>query len=427
MTQTIFRTLKWALGLIAAGAMFAIATADTPSHASPMARIQRRTTAEAATAVNAVGELTYSTDEPGAATLRVGTSDCGTVVVSDPCAIHIAPRRKLLPDEYAVRVSGDHTVYADGSIVLATNVVEGVVTNVVTITPVDPAIKLSSVAFDISDSIGAGRRRETTEDAATLTVYVQQVDNPPPSPPTPGYAILTGVTVWAWTSDRRSVELDTETHPVPFRDAIGSTSLWDLRSWVTNRYDRRTAEYWARHPAVDTVRLAGHTVHYSPGGALRSMVDAGTWTYYASGVPVIEIASGTSTNSATDELNILDITLDGDSAIIDVSASLAVPVYIESEPSLYSGEWFRVSGQTSSYPATVTSRRGLPAYRVTVPIDPAAQAAFYRATATVEGGASRTLRLGGSGTPIYIDGVRAAWTNITVNGATLRVLAAQPD
>lgn len=427
-TPMLIRALRWTLGLLAAGAAFAVATAaGDPSHASPMTRIQRRATAEAATTQNAVGEITYSIDEPGAATLRVGTSDSGTVVVSDPCAIHIAPRRRLQPDEYAIRVSGDHTVYPDGSIVLATNVVDGVVTNVVTVRPVDPAIKLSSVSWDLADSIGAGRRRDMTEDAATLTVYVEAIENPPPSPPTPGWALLRGATVWAWASDRRTVELDTEAHPVPYRDALGATSLWDLRTWITNRYDWRTAEHWAQFPAVDTVRLAGHTVHYSAGGALRSMVDAGAWKYYASGVPVIEIVSGVSTNSATDEIKILAIDLDGDSAIIDVSASLGVPVFIESEPSLYSGEWFRVHGQTSSYPSTV-SVKGLPAYRVAVPIDPAAQAAFYRATATIDGqGATRTLKLGGTSTTLYIDGVRAAWTNIVVGGATIRVLAAQPD
>ena len=125
-TQLIIRALRWALGLLAAGAVFAIATAsETPSHSSPMARIQRRATAEAATARNAVGEATYSVDAPGEATLRIGTSDSGTVVVSDPCAIHVAPRRRLDAGEYGITVAGPHTVNADGSILLATNVTSG--------------------------------------------------------------------------------------------------------------------------------------------------------------------------------------------------------------------------------------------------------------------------------------------------------------
>lgn len=431
MTTTIpllIRALRWALCILAAGAAFAIATAaGDPSHASPMARIQRRATAEAATTQNAVGEITYSIDEPGAATLRVGTSDSGTVVVSDPCAIHIAPRRKLEPEEYSIRVSGAHTAYPDGSILLATNILNGAVTNVITVTPTDSAVKLSSVSWDIAWGGSVGRVRDTTEDVATCRVTTTYDTPPPPSERVPGWSVLRGVVVWAWTSDRRTIELDTETHPVPYRDALGATSLWDLRAWTTNRYDWRTAEHWAEFPADSTIRLGGHTVHYSAGGALRSMVDSGTWTYYASGVPVIEIVSGVSTNSATDEINILAITLEGTNAVIDINASLGVPVYVDSAPDLVSGEWFRVIGQSSSYPETVTVG-GITAYRITVPLDPSATSAFYRATATVDGsGATRTLKLGGESTALYIDGVKCAWTNLVVNGATLCVLAAQPD
>ena len=410
----------------------ATAIAADPAHSSPMARIQRRATSEAATAQNAVGELTYSIDEPGAAVLRVGTSDSGTVVVSDPCAIHIAPRRQLDPGEFAIRVSGAHTTNPDGSIVLATNVLDVVVTNSVTISPVDPAVKISSVTWDlIIDGASKGVKRETTEEAATLTVAVTSQDMPLGEPPELGMALLKGVKVWVWASDRRTVELDTETHPVPFRDRLGSTSLWDLRSWTTNRYDWRTAEHWAEFAAMDTLRLAGHTVHYTTGGSLRSSVDSGVWTYYASGVPVIQVVAGVSTNSpATEELKILaiDVSDEATGAVIDVSASLGVPVFIDSCNDLETAEWTRATGQTSTYPVTVQSAKGLPAYRVTVPIDPTATRCFYRAAATIDGeGATRTIKIGGESTAIYIDGQRCAWTNITVSGATLRVLAAQPD
>ena len=405
-----------------------LCAAQEASHSGYMTRIQRRASAEAATAANAVGELTYSVDAPGEAVLRVGTSDSGTVVVSDPCAIHVAPRRRLDAGEYSVTVSGDHTVYADGSILLATNVVSGVVTNVVTVRPVDPAVALASVSWDLAHGLGTTSSKTNAGDVATLAVRTTFIENPPiGGEPTkvPGWSLLRGVEVWAWTTDRRSVELDTETHPVPFRDALGSTSLWDLRSWVTNRYDWRTAEHWSEFPASDTVRLAGRTVHWSAGGALRSEYDSGAWTYYASGVPVIRVVSGVSTNSATDELKILALELEGTNALVYVSASLGVPVYIDSAPTLDS-PYTRVAGQTSTYPSTVTVK-GLPAYRITVPLDPAATAAFYRATATIDNSAAnRAVHIGGEATEIYIDGVRAAWTNITINGATLRVLAAQP-
>ena len=415
------RTLPLLLPLLAA----ASAIADGPT------RIQRRADDEPPR--NAVGELTYSVDrDHAAAVLRVGTSDAGTVVVSDPWAIHVAPRRRLAEGEYGVSVTGDYTVYADGSILLATNVVSGVVTNTVVIRPVDPAVRLAGVTWDLA---GRGIRGDRTandrvadEYSATLTVRTTYDQEPSlgSGGPTivPGWALLRGVTVWAWEGDRRAETLDCELAPVPIRDSMGHTSLWNLRRWICDRYDGRAGDDWSLYPATNTVHLAGQTVLWSAGGSLRSQVESGgAWTYYASGIPVIRVVSGVS--GSTPEIDLAAIALEGTNAVIDVVASLGVPVYIESCSDLESGEWTRASGQTSTYPATVVSGSTV-AYRVTVPLDPAASACFYRATATIEGdGESRALHLGGEGTALYISGLRCAWTNITVNGSALRVLAVQ--
>ena len=430
-TPMLFRAMKWALGLLAAGAMFAMATAEgDPSLASPMTRIQRRAEAEVATAQNAVGELTYHVDTSHpAAVLRVGTSDSGTVIVGDPYAIHVAPRRKLDAGEFGIVVTGSYTANADGSILLATNVVSGVATNTVTIRPIDPAVKIASVAFDLA-ALGAGRQKEVTEDRATLVVHTSQEDYPDPVGRVPGWAVLRGVTVWVWAGDRRDETWDTTTADLQIIDSMGSVAMSGIRRWVADRYDGRTGEEWSLYPANHRVNLAGQTVYWSSGGALRSQVDSGSWSYYASGVPVLRVVSGVDGESRTEDLAILAITMDSanDLVQIDVNAALGVPVYIDSCNDLTVSDWFRAAGQTSTYPQTV-SVGGIPAYRVTVPIDPSAAAAFYRATATIgDGGAeNRALHLGGVSTDLYIAGERCAWTNIVVNGASLRVLVAQPD
>lgn len=414
--------------LLFAAIVAAVASAD-PSHASHMARIQRRDSVEAATAQNAVGELTYSTDEPGTATLRVGTSNKGTVVVSDPFAIHIAPRRRLDPDEYSVTLSTGAYVRADGAYVLAQDVYlsDGAVTNTLTVLPIDPAVKLAEVRYQAVEH-DSRMTRDLTEDRCTFTGITTGAVTPT-SMLQPGCLVVTNITVWAWAGHVRDSVLDCETAPVPFRDQIGNTSLWGLRAWVTNRYDARTAEHWAGFPALDTVRLAGREIHYSAGGGLHSKAESGAWTYYASGVPVIRVVAGVATNDTrTAELKVLAIDVHGEGgAAIDVSASLGVPVYIDTRADL-DAAWVRAPVQTSTYPDTVLTKKGLPAYRVTVPIDPSADRCFYRAAATIDDSVStRALHLGGGSTVLYIGGRRCAWTNITVSGQTLRVLAAQPD
>ena len=406
--------------IIAAAAM-----AADPAHSGPMARIQRRRAAEVPTAVNAVGELTYSLDSPGAATLRVGTSDSGTVVVSDPYAIRIAPRRRLLPDEYAVDLSPGAYVRPDGAYVLAENVVrdDGAVTNTLTIRPVMDGVALAEVRA-YADAMGGGIRRDMAEDRCILT-GVTTSGYTPGAIGSPSRLIVTNLDVWAWSGDARDTVLDCEMAPVPFRDQLGDTSLWALRKWTCDRYDGRTAEYWSSHPAVESVRLNGHSLLYTPGGTLRSEAQDGEVAWYSGGIAVMRIVGGSTTNSA--ELNILAIDASGDGPVtLDVSATLGVPVRIETCSDLGRGEWHVASGQSSSYPSTVAVK-GVSCYRVSVPLDPDANAAFYRAAATLADGPGRSLHLGGAETDVYILGERAAWTNITVNGATLRVLAAQPD
>ena len=383
---------------------------DEPAHSGSVARIQRRETSEAASAQNIVGELTYSIDEPGAATLRVGTSDSGTVVVSDPYAIRIAPRRRLTPGEYSVTMSPGAYIREDGAYVLAKDVTaqDGAVTNTLTIRPVQDGVKLAEVRTLI-DALSGGLRRDMTEERCVLTGITKSEYNPG-AIGSPGRLIVTNITVWAWAGDVRDTLLDCEATPVSFKDQLGNTSLWGLRKWVCDRYDGRTAEYWAQHPAVESVRLNGHSLLYTPGGTLRSESNDGEIAWYSGGICVMRIVGGSTTNSA--ELNIRAIDASGDGPVtLDVTAALGVPVRIEVCDDIKLQEWHVAPGQSSSYPSTV-SVKGVNCYRVTVPLDPDADAAFYRAAATLPGGSGpgRALHLGGDETDVYVLGERAVWT-----------------
>lgn len=396
--------------------------------AAPAATIQRRAPDEAAAARNAVGELTYSV-EGGAAVLRVGTSDAGTLVASDPWALHVAPRRLLGPREYSLHLSAGAAMLPDGRVCLASNVTEAVgsVTESVTLRVADPAVRIASVRWRL-DQDGARQERENTETEATLTattVYRELMGRP-----IIGYCYVVGVEVWAWASDRRDETWDTSVADLPFRDSLGETSVGSLRKWVAARYDGRTAEDWSNHPATNAVRLAGQTLWHS--STIRSVVSDGDLSLVVAGAPVLSF-TGPEDAGRTNALRIAHIEVSDDTATLWATAALGAPVRVQSCGDLAALDWRDVDGVVSSYPATETppptaaeAMRNVQCYRLEVPVDPAADACFYRVCSTIGPAEQRTVRVE-PGAALYIDGVRAAWTNIVVNGATLRVLAAQPD
>lgn len=393
---------------------------------APAAAIQRRSPSEVAAGVpEPVGGLTYSAAPDGSATLRVGTSDAGTLFVSDPWAVHVAPTRLLAPSEYSVVLS-NATWTADGRICMASNVVTTAYVGArAEIGLLDPTLAISAVTFDADANAGHARPVRISDGrvdivGSTTTGAIGGIGDP-------GHLYISNISVRVWTTSRRSASWNAVDDDVALLDDMGEVPVSGLRRWVAARYDGRTAEDWSNHPATNRVQLAGQPLWFTPGGSLRAAAAATNteWRIVSSGVPVVRILAEQG-GGASEDLAIRGIEIDGGTVRIWVGAALGSPVRIQASATLTPADWIDADGAVSTYPAAEV-HGGYSCYRVDVPLDPSAPSCFYRAVATGTGGSTRALRLCDSDAALYVGGVRVAWTNITIGGQTLRVLAAQPD
>lgn len=370
-----------------------------------------------------VAELAAHVGPDGAASLLLGTSDHGTVRVTDPFAVHFAPRRLLRPGEYAVRFDSGY-YRDDGTIVLAEDVEAGIVTNRLVIEAVAPGVALASATCDLK---GAGYYAQPWDvsDAAigrTFFVHTDKIGGVGG----PGYLWVSNIAVWAWTSERRSATWDTLVETVDLRDSMGTVPVSGLRRWICDRYDGRTGEEWSLYPAAHTVSLAGRMVRLNSFGTLVSYFDddganaTNDWHLAAFGNPVVTVRPGIVSSSIGGAFRIVDYEPGADAATIYVNADLGTPVTVQACATL-DGPWLYVAGQTSAYPATV-QRGGVACYAVSVPVSPSAESAFFRARCTVDSDVSTELRI--DNCVLYIDGRKAVWKQITVGGETIRVLSA---
>ena len=379
--------------------------------------VQRRTAAEIeAGAVNAPGEATYSV-EAGAAVLRIGTSDAGTLVVSDPYAVHFAPRRALARTEYSITLSPGAQWLPDGSVVLASEVSgSAVVTNSVTVHSL--AGDIAAVDCDTA-SQGTYIRKSLVGDVWTLTAETH--DGKIGGAGTNGYCVVSGLRPYAWASDRRGAEWDATIDRVTLRDSLGSVDMADLRGWIVRRYDPATADHWAQHPATQDVRLDGYALHLDHGRLLRAQagrIEGGArLDISAGGTAVLSIDAPLS--GPTADLDILDFSIaTNGTATVVVDGALGVAPTIQTRQSLDTGSWSALSGTTT----TTGEFDGRQCYIITFAVGSAASA-FYRATATVPGTAApRAVRI--HDCELYIDGRKATWRQVTVSGQTFRVLSA---
>lgn len=372
-----------------------------------------------------VAEISAHVAADGTASLFFGTSDHGTVRVSDPFAVHFAPRRLLEPGEYVVRFDSGY-YRPDGSIVLAEHVTTGVVTNRLTIESVTPGIALAFATCDLSGAGYIARPWEVSDGSIGRLFFIQSEKIGGVGQD--GSLVVSNIQVWAWTSDRRDATWDAITETVILHDSMGSVPMSDLRRWVADRYDGRTAEDWSRHPATNTVSLAGQTIRFNASGSLSLRHDGVAATnamrILSNGHPMLSFVPGFSSSSPGTAFRIADMALGATTITLYVSADLGTPVTIQSVVALQSSDWIDVLGQTSTYPDTVTrTLDGSPVscYAVTVPIDLGAPSAFYRAMCTTDGNAVAEIRIDNAN--LYIDGRRVAWREISVGGATINVLA----
>ena len=380
--------------------------------------VQRRTPAEIeAGAENSIGEITYSVED-GAAVLRVGTSDAGTLVVSDPYAVHFAPRRPLDRTEYSVEISPGAQWMPDGSILLASEIAgSAVVTNTVTVRSL--AGDLAAVDFDAA-SQGTYFRKSLSGTVWTLTAETH--DGKVGGAGTNGYCVVSDLRPYAWASDRRAAEWDATLKRVTLRDTVGAVEMADLRGWIVRRYDPQTADHWAQHPATQDVRIDGHALHLDHGRLLRaqaSRIEGGSrLDISAAGTAVLSIDAPAS--GPTADIDIIDFSVDGTNATVAIDSALGAAPSLQTRASLTNGTWTTMSGTASTYPATELVD-GVQCYVLRFSIDPAATSAFYRATATIPGDdAPRAMRI--QDCELWIEGhryEREEWTFTTTNNVTI--------
>ena len=384
--------------------------------------IQRRSEREIAEDVqNATGEVTYSIGEDGSAVLRVGTSDRGTVHVTDPCAVHLAPRRLLDSSEYAVTLGVGCTWTEDGGICFANNVVEPM-TRTATI-DIAVACAFAGVEFD---EYGSGQiRAEVTDNRIVLTCKI----NRPATAPGGDSMIVSSssigpLKVYAYTTEKHVATWDTVLDTVTIKDSVGSVQMHKFRQWEIDRTNGHLAEDWSRFAASSTVKLGGQSVWLNRTGTISAMnagqLATNAWSIVAYGHPVLSVYPGFQSDAPGGAFRIVDMEMLDDSCVIYVTAGLRADVAIQYTTSLEDDEisWLDETNQTSSYP-TIVMRKDEECYRLEVPFH--GDSCFWRATCTVSADSPTELHI--SNCDIYVDGVKVGWKTINVGGQNIKVLA----
>lgn len=376
--------------------------------------------------VNEPGETTYTVDaDARRAVLTVGTTEAGDLVVGDPYAIHFAPTRQLSPDEWAISFGTNVCYGPNGEILFATpeNAAgwsESDPPRTATILPAHPDIAFSGISF--ASGGGGGSIGKTVSDDQ-IVLCARKITDPPPAPP-PRALWASNLVVHAFAGPTRAETFDATLCRVTLKDNIGSVPLSDLRDWVLRTYEDRAAEDWSRYPAVSTVNLAGNRLAFNSAGNLYVGMESDYATnairFVANYSPVLSIVPGVVTNSAA--LTIWRFAIEDGEAALYVSADLGVPVGIQTTADLRE-PFVLATGATSSYPATidVTDPAGVSraCYRVSLPVDENAGAAFYRACAEYAATGGNQLRI--ENCDLWIDGVRfkrETWTFALTNGTT---------
>lgn len=400
-----------------------LAIAAAAAFAGAQTKIQRRSALEITEgANNTPGEVTYVAGQAGAV-LHVGTSDLGTVHVTDPFAVHFSARRTLSGGEFALELS-DGAFWASGDAVcLATNVTgSAVVTNTVSVMLADPGLVLEDVAFERE---GNGHVDVVRVSASRIDIVGVTQTGVVGGVGQAGFLVVRGIVALGRDSAASGGVWDSTADTVTLVDSMGRVEVSELRGWVARRYDGRTAEDWSNHPATNVVRLGGQRIRFNEAGSLTAAFDGASatnaWSVFAYGSKVLSIVPGLQTYAPGGAFDIMAIEPGAGAVSVWVTADLGFPVYVQTRPSLSSGDWADAANQTSTYPQT-EMKAGRACYRVDVPTPANATAGFFRARCTATG-QNAEIRI--ANCDFYVMGERCAWTNITVGGVSIRVLASQ--
>ena len=368
--------------------------------------IQRRSPREIADAVpNSPGEVTYDIDSAGALALRVGTSDAGTLVASDPCAVHFAPRRALGDGEWSATPSAGVTLRAsDGAFRMAAGVVHPMppVTNTLRIAATAPGVAIASARPLAEEQFC--RFTEIRNDDGSLTLRAVTQYGPMGQE---GYCYVTGLVVQAWASDRRSAVWDATMERVTLRDSMGGVEMSGLRKWVADRYDPQTAAHWSEHPATETVRLDGRLVRFDRAGLLRAVATTNALSLYSGSTEAVRLTADVS--EASDALRITGVECGASNVAVTVSTTLAGTPSLAWCDDIRAGNWRTLGAEAQA--------SGAGAWTFT--FAPPAETAFFRA---VVGAGSGRPRLSIQDCDLWIDGrryERETWTFTTTNAVTI--------
>lgn len=378
--------------------------------------------------LNAPGETTYAVDEDARrAVFTVGTTEAGDLVVGDPYAIHFAPTRLLAADEWALSF-GTNVCYGEhGEIMFSTeaDVYDWPTGEVrtATILPARPDLALSGCTFRFG---GSGFVRSTVADDGIVLSASHGL-----FPPTPGGVAephplcVSNLVVYAFAGPARSETFDATMDKVTLVDTVGAVPLSDLRAWVLRTYEDRAAEDWSRYPAVSRVALAGNRIEFNSAGNVFLGMEADSGTnavrFVLNASPVLSLVPGLS--GASDALRIWRFAIEGDEAACYVASDLGAPVGLHVTADLRE-PFVRAQGESSSYPATTNVVDGAgvthACYRVAMPVENNARAAFFRAYSTGAAGTGNQLRI--ENCDLWIDGIKFAretWTFALTNGTTV--------
>lgn len=387
-------------------------------------KIQRRNPVEsAAGVVNDVGELTYSVDEHGRATLTVGAHE-GNAVVSDPYCIRLAPQRVLQPTEWAPTLSEGATV-SDGRYVLFDKWKEDGTVRTVTFETGNPLHEISRVTFDAYvNLVKLEKKASGNKYTITATADYDSFWDPAENG---ARCYISNVVVHVWTGSQRVSEVDFTVSDIKVTDGAGTVNWSDLRPGIHRRYDGRTGVEWSKFPAIASVRLDGHPVLYDWFGSVRTGMVPGTtnrWHMAVNGVPVVEVSPGVT--EVSEQLRILSLRFLADDRIeLAISSALESPVTVQTVDTLEGNPaWMDIqSGLTSSYPekTTVTvDGSPVPAYILTLGVDPAAPSGFYRAKSMLPGLGTTSIHI--KNCDFYVDGVKLGIVTQTVNSVQYEFL-----
>lgn len=248
--------------------------------------------------LNETDEITYTATDDGRGVLHIGTTDQGTIIVSDPVAIHVTQSREMNPEEWILEFGGDvvpgdnrSVVFFDGSqsFLQPTN-------RYAYIRAADPELKISGVTYDkhreqgdISHSIkgnvvtitGHGWRQPAEAMAASVKL------------------IASNFVVRCYSTERTEEVVDWTKSSLTWIDQHGEIQAGELRTWIKDTYDPVTAPHWSRFAATEPVRLAGQPVLTDGAGVIRwqwlqqpSEPGAG-YGLIVNGFPVMTVTPGT--------------------------------------------------------------------------------------------------------------------------------------